>query len=193
LHPDAEQWNARYRREKNFYLQRQPHKLVTENSHLLPPNGIALEAAAGVSPLASFLTERNLTVIALDVSHEALLAARQRVSRSPALSCAIVDLTDPWLPAAYFDVIFNFYFLSRPLLKTYRVALKPGGILFFETFAWAERPGSNPLHYVHPGELEEAFADWTILYKNEYWKGNRDGEPNGQKAVQLIAQKPLTV
>lgn len=190
-HPDAEHWNTRYRRELKFYLQREPHRLVTENSRLLPSSGVALETAAGVSPLAGFLTQRNLTVISLDISCEALLAARQRVkSHTSHLSCAVMDLTDPWLPPSFFDVIFNFYFLSRPLLETYKVALKPGGMLFFETFAWNERPGSNPLHYVHPGELEEKFAGWNTLYKNEYWKQTRDGQTNKHKAVQLIAQKP---
>jgi hypothetical protein len=33
-----------------------------------------------------------------------------------------------------FDVILNFYYLSRLLWDTYRKALKPGGLLFFETF-----------------------------------------------------------
>ena len=50
------------------------------------------------------------------------------------ISFAVLDLMDPWLPAAHFDVILNFYFLSRPLWETYRKALKPGGLLFFETY-----------------------------------------------------------
>lgn len=194
MHPDAERWNARYRGELEFYLQREPHRLVTANSHLLPSSGVALETAAGVSPLADFLTQRGLTVIALDISREALRAAQRRVkSRGSRLSCAVMDLSDPWLPPSFFDIIFNFYFLSRPLLETYKATLKPGGLLFFETFAWSGRNGSNPLHYVHPGELEETFANWNILYKNEYWKETRDGEANQHRAVQLIAQKPLAI
>jgi SAM-dependent methyltransferase len=192
LHPDAERWNARYRSEMRFYLQREPYNLVTANSDLLPTQGFALDAAAGVSPLAGYLAQRGLSVLALDISLDALLAARQRVTTGVSrVSCAVVDLTNPWLPSDYFDVIFNFYFLSRPLLDRYMVALKPGGLLFFETFLWTDRPGSNPLNYAQAGEIERKFASWEIRFKNEFWKQGRDGNANHRKALQLIAQKPV--
>lgn len=191
MHPDAERWNARYRSEMRFYLQREPYNLVTAHSHLIPTHGVALDAAAGVSPLGDYLTQRGLSVLALDISLDALMAARQRVTSGAShLSCAVMDMTDPWLPASFFDVIFNFYFLSRPLLNRYMAALKPGGLLFFETFLWTDRPGSNPQNYAQPGEIERKFAGWDIRFKNEFWKQGRDGNANHRKAIQLIAQKP---
>jgi tellurite methyltransferase len=191
LHPDAQRWNARYDRERDYYLQRPPYQLVESHADLLPERGLALDVAAGVSPLGLFLTQRGLQVIALDVSMTALRMAQRRFrEQGRSLACAAVDLTDPWLPPAQFDVILDFYFLSRPLLDRFRTALKPGGLLFCELLLWDEQTGSHRRNYLDPGELESRFRDWKTIYSKERWKRGRDPAIAPRRIVQLVVQKP---
>lgn len=191
MHPDAERWNARYRNELEYYLEREPYKLVTSHLDLVPQSGTVLDVACGVSPLGELLARRGLHVVALDVSLDAVGAARRRLLRKKlTLDGAVMDLMDAWLPPDHFAAIFDFYFLSRPLLERFRTSLKPGGVVFFETLLWDERLGSDKQHYLRPGELEGRFADWQIHYINEMWKRGRKNSTEPKKVIQLIAQKP---
>ncbi|MGZ6346568.1 MAG: class I SAM-dependent methyltransferase, partial [Anaerolineales bacterium] len=170
-HPDAQVWNARYESDDNVFLRRQPYSLVRSFAGQLPKGGLALEVAAGMSPVGLFLASRGLRVIAMDISEAGLRIAQQRAhKRSLPLNLVVMDLTDPWLPRSGFDVILNFYFLSRPLFECYRQALKPGGWLFFETFSEDNLGRSNPDHTLNSGELYSAFQNWDILYWKETLK-----------------------
>lgn len=188
MHPDARHWNERYKGEIDHYLRRGPFPLVRKHAELLPTQGVVLETACGVSPLSRFLVERGLSLIGLDICMPALLAAKQR---EPRLACAIMDLMDAWLPPEHFEAIFNFYFLSRPLLERYRTAIKPGGLLFCEIFVWQEGVDLSQDKYLQPGELESKFADWKTIDRAEIKKRRRTPSAPDRKAIQLVVQKPL--
>jgi SAM-dependent methyltransferase len=191
-HPDAQVWNARYQSDDNLYLRRQPYSLVRSFADQLPLGGLALEVAAGMSPVGIFLASRGLRVIAMDISEAGLRIAQQRAcKRSLPLNLVVMDLTDPWLPPSGLDVILNFYFLSRPLFECYRQALKPGGWLFFETFSDDNLGRSNPAHTLDSGELYSAFHDWDILYWKETWKKRRSGIFPSRRIAQLVARKTI--
>jgi tellurite methyltransferase len=191
-HPDAQIWNARYKSDDRYYNRRQPYSLVTSYIDQLPRDGLALEVAAGMAPVGLFLDRRGLRVIAMDISEAGLRLAQQRARKnSLALNLVVVDLTDPWLPPSGFDVILNFYYLSRPLFERYRRALKPGGWLFFETFVQDAFKRSNPSHTLESGELNNAFQDWEILHSMETWKRRRSGMFPPRRIAQLVARKPI--
>jgi SAM-dependent methyltransferase len=101
-----------------------------------------------------------------------------------------MDLVNPWLPESHFDVILNFYFLSRPIIPTYRQALKPGGVLFFETYLREQH--TNPERYLESQELRRLFDDWDILHYLEVERlvRSRTGYEETRWTAQLIAQKP---
>ena len=134
-HPDAQHWNARYASEQKYLFKKEPRPLLTSRLNLLPETGLALDVACGTSSTGIFLAARGWHVIGLDVAETALRHAQDR-ARKEALpvSLAVVDLTNIHLPTARFDLILNFYFLERSLWQAYQKALKPGGLLFFETF-----------------------------------------------------------
>jgi SAM-dependent methyltransferase len=191
LHPDAKRWNERYEHDLEYHLQRDPYDLVTNHLSLIPEKGTVLDAACGVAPLGELLIQCGLKVVALDVSFLAAQAARQRLlSKNMELACAVLDMTDPWLPNDYFAAIFNFYFLSRPLLDRFRVSLKPGGFAFFEILLWDGNPVASRQNYLLPGELERRFLDWQVHYVNEMWKKSRKKTGEPRKVLQLIVQKP---
>ena len=190
-HPDASFWDERYTNDPKWQGHRLPRNLVISHFHLLPRNGIALDVASGTGSTGIHLARRGWQVIALDVSNAALRLAQARV-REEALpvSFAMMDLMDdPWLPFDHFDVILNFYFLSRVLMKTYRRSLKPGGLLFFETFL---RNGNDvhgkPHHYLDHLELRNAFKGWDVIHYAETRKSRPSGEVRW--IAQLVARKP---
>jgi len=193
MHPDAQVWNERYLNERDHFLRRQPYGLLRAFAAQLPRGGLVLESAAGAAPAGIFLARQGLRVIALDVSEAGLRLAQERArERSTGISLAVMDMNDPWLPDESFDVILNFYFLSRHLFERYRRALKPGGWLFFETFIQDAARSWNPAHTLEIGELESAFHDWDIQKYAETWRRRGFKAPIPRRIVQLVARKPLT-
>jgi tellurite methyltransferase len=191
-HPDAKVWNARYLNDVEYHLTRRPYALVRRYVAQLPQGGLALEVAAGAAPAGIFLAGRGLHVIALDISETGLRMAQQRArEHSVLLSLAVMDMNDPWLPASKFDVLLNFYYLSRLLFESYRQALKPGGWLFFETFVQDAQRRGNPAHTLEPGELHSAFQDWEILHWKESWRKRGGGPLPYRRIAQLVARKPI--
>jgi SAM-dependent methyltransferase len=189
-HPDANRWDRRYAAERDAWLERKPRRLLQDYAQFLPVEGLALDAAAGVGTNSLFLARRGLRVIALDISEFALQLGKARArAESLPLDAAVWDLSIPWLPSACFDIIINFHFLERATFPAYRQALKPGSLLFFETFLKQDDGLPHPPYYLNQGELLSAFEDYEILHWEE------SSVPAGQShpergTAQLVARKP---
>ena len=190
-HPDALRWDERYSHETERFALRSPRHLLTSHLDLLPPGGLILDAACGTTSTGRYLAARGWRVIAVDVSHAALRLAQLKVRKDASpISFAVLDMVDPWLPVSHFDVILNFYYLSRPIIPTYRQALKPGGLLFFETYL-RERQ-ANHERYLESQELRRLFEDWEMLHYLEVERlvRSRSGFEDSRWTAQLIARKP---
>ncbi len=185
---DAERWDARYQFEARYATFTQPRPFLVENAAYLPSSGLALDVAMGLGGNAAFLLERGLRVIGVDISWVAL---RQAKARLPTLMAVLADLTCFHLPEHTFDVILNFYYLQRDLWPQYRRALRPGGVLFFETLTQEMRlihPEIDPLYLLRPGELAQAFATWEILVYREGWEEGCGG--HRRAVASLVARLP---
>ncbi|MCA9950924.1 MAG: class I SAM-dependent methyltransferase [Anaerolineales bacterium] len=189
---DAQKWNKRFTESRTSWLRAQPRQLLIDFAYLLPSSGLALDAAAGVATHGLFMAQRGLHVIALDISEVGLRLAKQQADAEGVwLETAVTDLSQPWLPANIFDVIVNFRFLQRETFPVYRTALKPGGLLIFETFVRTEQTSHDAAYYLEPGELHAAFSDWNIVHYAEI--NGRSRRDNHQKcAAQLVAYKPIS-
>ena len=188
-HPDAQKWNGIFQREGDAWLSRRPRQLLLDYVKMLPRRGLALDAAAGVAIHGRYLARYGLHVIALDISEVGLRLARQQAQAEGVwLEAAVYDLAHPWFPPNCFDVILNFRFLERATFATYRQALKPGGWLLFETFIKTEPAAPTPAHYLNPGELKAAFADWQIIH----YADTIAPAPgcHQRRVAQLVARKP---
>jgi SAM-dependent methyltransferase len=193
-HPDASFWDERYTSDEKWHGHRPPRALLTSHSHLLPRHGLALDAASGTGSTGIHLARHGWHVLALDVSNTALRIAQSRVRKEALpVSFTVMDLmADPWLPPDRFDLILNFYFLSRPLMKTYRKSLRPGGLLFFETFLRDRNTKvtcGRPHHYLETLELKNTFNDWEVIHYAETRQNK--GTTEARRIAQLVARKPV--
>lgn len=185
----SDRWNEKYRLEKDFWMQIEPRQLLTSYIHLVPEKGRALDAACGVGVNAIHLARHGLRVFGLDISEYALQLAMERAKKVGFnIELAVVDLSKPWLPSQFFDVITNFHFLERATIPVFRKALKPGGFILFETFTAASDTHEIPSYYLEPGELKLFFQDYEIIhYAEEVAQPSRS---HGERGIsQLVARK----
>lgn len=189
-HPEAKRWDERYKRERTQWLEREPRRLLTSYSHLLPVEGRALDAAGGVGASGLYLAYLGMRVFALDISEFALRLAKQRARvENLHFEAAVYDLSSPWLPPEFFRVILNFHFLERATIPVFSQALTPGGLIFFETFIRVGESQDKLGYYLEPGELLSKFTDYEIIHHSENTK--RFSETHGERGIaQLIARKP---
>jgi SAM-dependent methyltransferase len=169
----------------------EPAALLVEYLPLLPKAGKALDIAMGAGRNALYLACLGFWVTAIDLSAVAVERCRQKAERLRLpIEALVADLEHYPLPIEEYDLIINFYYLQRSLAPQIVAALKPGGMLVFETytvdqlqFGWGPK---SPDHLLRPGELQEMFAELeTLLYHEGIIQGDR-----GPKAVaQLIARK----
>jgi tellurite methyltransferase len=99
------------------------------------------------------------------------------------------DLSLPWLPSHYFDVILNFHFLERATIPCFKSALKPGGLIFFETFYRLNNQIQEPEKYLESGELAALFMDFEVI---RYLENSHLGDIETARGMaQIIARKPF--
>jgi SAM-dependent methyltransferase len=185
---DAQRWNERYAQEFRDSFAR-PRPFLLQSAHHLPASGLALDAAMGLGGNAGFLLQRGLRVIGIDLSSVALHQAKARL---PGLMAVLANLADFPLPPNSFDVIINFYYLERSLFSTYLQALRPRGILIFETLTiemQTLRPDIDPQYLLQSGELCHAFRNMDIQFYNEGWQ--RLDSPHPRAVASLVARRPL--
>ncbi|MDD9995859.1 MAG: SAM-dependent methyltransferase, partial [Dehalococcoidia bacterium] len=95
------------------------------------------------------------------------------------------------LPSCTYDLLVNFYYLDRALAPQMVRALRPDGVLVFETFTVdQERFGWGPDrqdYLLQPGELKRLFADLQTLHYDE---GVKDSDRGHKAIASLIARKP---
>ncbi len=168
---DQLRWDSRYKQATQAPA---PAAVLTDNLHLLPTSGKALDLACGLGGNALWLAERGLTVEAWDCSAVALEKLQQMAGqRSLEITTRVADLDDTLPEAASFDLIVVSSFLNRTLCPAIANALRPGGILAYQTFTQAQAVSglggpSNPAFLLAPGELLCLFADLApCVYREE--------------------------
>lgn len=176
-----------------------PARFLIEQLHRLP-RGTVLDVAAGDGRHALYLASRGYRVDAVDRDAAALeqLEAAARSRGYDTIATRIVDLElppphEPDLGKERYDVILVFFYLYRPLFPLLRAALKPGGVLVYETFTI-----DNHLRHQHPKRREFCLAPNELLGLASglrivhYDEGGRPDNRNATviHTARLIACKP---
>src|SRR5271163_1833257 len=199
---NVSEWDARHRGSAHN-TPAEPASILLEWLPLLP-RGPVLDIASGTGRHTLLLAARGLPVTAADWSGAALdilesraRAAKIRVDRgesadladsqTPGIRLMQANLAEIRIPAGSFSMILCLQYLQRSLFPQMARALRPGGVLLFETFTRAQHNYSdgprNPAYLLEPGELRTAFPGLHTLFYREL--------NAGQGIASLVAQKPL--
>lgn len=187
---DKDKWNQRYHASVDLLS---PSRVLAENSHLLPRQGNALDLACGLGANAIFLAKQGLKTSAWDISDiaiEKLNSACKNLSLQIDAEVRDVELNPPLQNS--FDVIVVCRFLDRNLMPSLIDAVRPGGLIFYQTFVvdkHADAGPSNPDYLLQQNELLRLFQCLTVrVYREEGLEGNQaEGFRN---EAMLVAQKP---
>jgi tellurite methyltransferase len=187
----ARLWDERYRASETVPS---PARILSDWSHLLPERGRALDLACGLGGNALWLAERGLEVCAWDLSPVAIarLAELAR-DRGLVLATEVRDLTARPPEPGSFDLIVVSNFLDRTLAPAIAAALRPGGLLYYQTFnreCASARGPTNPVYRLAPNELLGLFAGLVVrVYRDEGRLG--DTSQGLRDLAQLVAQRPV--
>lgn len=175
---DQHKWDQRYR---GTDAEPRAAAVLADNLHWLPKQGLALDLACGLGGNALLLAQRGLQVEAWDLSPVAIARLTERAAGLP-LTAHVVDIHAGALGKARYDVITVSYFLDRGLAPAIIDALRPNGLLFYQTYTQTrlDRGPTNPAWRLYPNELPELFAPLNALLYRE--------EP-GSDVAMLIARK----
>ncbi|MCL1049917.1 class I SAM-dependent methyltransferase [Shewanella abyssi] len=162
----------------------------TELKGLVSASSHVLDLACGTGRNGNWFAERGCHVTYLDRDLNRL----EQGDNTANLSLLEWDLETndaPTLPVNRYDVIVVFNYLHRPLFSQIMDAIKPGGLIIYETFTTEQatigRP-RNPNFLLKAGELKALFANWRSLHYSEGLTGELT---NTSYKAQLIAQKPM--
>jgi SAM-dependent methyltransferase len=164
----------------------EPSEWLTGHRHLLPATGHALDLASGSGRNAIWLAEQGFQTLAVDRNATALDALTEEAAlRGLSLRTHVVDLEygGPFLEPDSFDLIVVVHYLHRPLFPGLVRALRPGGVLVYETFTRAQaargKP-TNPAFLLEPGELLTLVRPLQVLT-------SREGEFAGKMVASVVA------
>ncbi len=201
---ELEKWDDRWSRAGQWAGQ-EPCAFLVEALPWLP-RGDALELAIGGGRNAVFLAARGWQVTGLDQSAAALAKteelARQRgvaiagggpgipkqpdARRGGSLRLVQADLESTTLEPESCHALLCVNFLLRRLAQEMIGALRPGGVLVYETYTLDqlkyEGGPRNPEYLLRPGELREMFPSLETLFYREV--------SAGKGIASLLAHRP---
>ncbi|RLJ19372.1 SAM-dependent methyltransferase [bacterium endosymbiont of Escarpia laminata] len=167
-------------------------EVLLENLHLLPETGNALDLACGLGGNALELARFGLKVSALDISSVAVERLQHlAASEELALNAEQRDVEQAPLTENAFDVIVVSYFLNRGLMPSLIAALRPGGLIFYQTFtriAVSDTGPSNPAYRLGDNELIALLSPLSVrVYREENRLG--DLRKGFRDVAMIVAQK----
>ncbi len=205
-------WNERY---APAHVPNQVIDVLELNLHLLPVGGKSLDLACGLGGNALRMAELGFVSHAWDLADAAVSKVREfaqeRHLNINAQRCDISTIEQQAVMQEQgFDVIIVGHFLLREIIPTMITALRPGGLIFYQTFIEATgnsnavppvpgescfngtaQPGSGPVNSnfrLQKNELLQLFSELTIRYYRE--DGLQGDLSRGlRNEAMLVAQK----
>ncbi len=181
----SSKWNTRY--AKSGASLPPPADVLLCSERWLPglaserANLKALDLACGRAANAEWLGQQGYHVTAWDISEAVIADIQQRPSSRIALAQVRDVSVQPPAPHS-FDIIVVCRFLDRSLCPAISAALKPGGILFYQTFTQGL---SNPDYLLKSDELPRLFERLSVLEYHE-----TEPDESGKAEARLIARCP---
>ena len=138
---------------------------------MLPAVGKALDVASGRGANALMLAEQGLETHAWDFSPVAIEELQRRArERDLAIQPQVRDVVAKPPEVGTFDVILVSFFLERSLVPHLIQALRPGGMIFYQTFVremYLDRGPRRDAWRLKSNELLQLFQGMRIHYFRE--------------------------
>lgn len=173
MEADRIKWNARFESQDSYLGERPSPFLAQEIERIkaLVTEFDALDIACGEGRNSLYLAQHGFKVVGLDISDIGLKkGCNQAQLLGVDVDFRMVDLDVSDIEGVY-DLILNFNFLLRDLIAPAVAALKPGGVLLFDTIMASEQllQTHNSAYLLQPGELIRLFeeCDGEILFSEE--------------------------
>jgi 2-polyprenyl-3-methyl-5-hydroxy-6-metoxy-1,4-benzoquinol methylase len=161
-------WNERYRAATG---EQQASRVLKENLHLLPDNGRALDLACGLGGNSILLAQQGLKVDAWDIADVAIAALQDAaLQRQLSIQAEVRDVEANPPARETFDVIIVSYFLDRDIIPVLIDALKPGGLIYYQTFTRqyvSDRGPQRAEFRLADQELLHLFSGLQIMFYRE--------------------------
>jgi 2-polyprenyl-3-methyl-5-hydroxy-6-metoxy-1,4-benzoquinol methylase len=162
-------WNHIY--SQSGQERYRPIEVLAQNDFLLPTTGTALDLACGLGANAIFLAEKGLAVTAWDISVVAIdKLTAYTIGQGLSINARQEKITAESFAKYSFDVIVVSRFLDRTLSDAIIGALKPDGLLFYQTFTrekTSSRPPNNPDYLLGCNELLSLFSPLRVVFYRE--------------------------
>lgn len=189
--PTREKWDNIYSKSREQVAS--PVAVVAENLHLLPETGLGLELACGLAANSFALAGQGLSMEAWDISPVVVEQVNQRAETEGVnVSAAARDVVEQPPEPAHYDVVVVSRFLDRSITASIIDCLKPGGLVFYQTFSQTrvgEGGPSSMAFRLADNELLTLFAGFKVLvYREEGLQG--DTSKGFRNEAMLVAQKP---
>jgi tellurite methyltransferase len=166
-----------------------PSSWLVANADLLPRGGRVIDLACGPGRHSLLLAAAGFSVRAVDRDAEKIGALRDVAARLQlSIDAEVLDLEQSGvdLGEGVCDVLLGIHYLHRPLFPALARALRPGGLLLYETFtvdqAARGRP-TRPEFLLQRGELPRLIAPLQPLRQ-------REGEFDDRMVASIAARKP---
>lgn len=203
-------WNERY---EVVHIPNQVIDVLELNLHLLPAQGKTLDLACGLGGNALRMAELGFESHAWDLSDSAIgkiqeFAQERHLSVSTKQCDISQDDVQVEMHKEGFDVIVVGHFLLREMIPSLISALRPGGLIYYQTFVEEHEPQDNVNSAVHSesthsestrgprnslfrlrsNELLNLFSGLTVrYYREEGLLGDLD--KGFRNEAMLVAQK----
>lgn len=158
-------WDEIYQRADQN-TRPQPAFVLKSYDYLLPREGLAVDLACGLGGNALYLAKQGLKTFAWDLSPVAVAHLNQIAEQEQLdLVSEVYDLETMEWPQQRFDVAVVTRFLDRELCKSIVHALRPEGLLYFQTFIRDKDTSigpSSPEYLLAENELVGLFSGLVI-------------------------------
>lgn len=147
-----------------------PAALLHQALPYLTPASKILDLACGSGRNGCYLASLDHELTYLDKNQAALDTIKQQVNHGHFIQ-ADLETSPPYrLKSNEYDAIVVIRYLHRQLMPSIIDAIKPGGLIIYETFTHQQatigRP-KNPNFLLNENELSDIFNDFTPLYQTE--------------------------
>jgi len=180
---DKQKWNEKYKESEISDRVTPIIEKYIEHVNV----GQAIDLACGTGRNTHFLAERGFNVDAVDISDYAL----SKIKNSSTINKIDTDLDKYNITPKKYDLIVNINYLNRRLVSQMKDALKPEGVIIFETFLIAHGefkiPTMNLDYLLRKNELLHSFIGLDIIYYEERIDTNSKGER--VKIASIVAKK----